>query len=431
MNRSRFSTRVSALVAAFTLFPCIDGRAANPTAEALARAVIERYAGYSVQEKQAAIAGLASRPATAHLLLDAVAAGTIARADVSGFVARQIAEFGDESLRGKLEESWGRVSHGAADDLTKMAIEEHARWKAVLTPDFLKTADASQGRVVYKTICATCHVLFGEGQKIGPDITGSNRADLDYILENVTNPNAVIGKDYELHMFAMKDGRVVSGLVRKETDSAFTVQTLTAEEIVPKADVREHTLPGISMMPVGQFTALTKEQVRDLIAYLASPSIVPLPGEAPAGKTMRVPGAIEGESMTVLAKSGTAQRQDMQAFPDSRWSGDAQLWWTGAKPGAQLTLELPVAQPGRYQLQAVLTRAPDYGVVRFRVDGELLSEKQFDFFGWNVTTTPLLTLGERELTAGPHRFTIEITGANPEAVKSYMVGLDYLWLKRL
>jgi putative heme-binding domain-containing protein len=431
MTQSRFPASIVAPLVLAAAFVAPEALAANPTPEALARAVIERYAGYSLGEKQAAIAGLASRPATAHLLLDAVAVGTIGRSDVSGFVARQIADLGDEPLRAKLEKVWGRVSHGAADDLSKLAIEEHAKWKSILTPEFLKTADASQGRVVYKTICATCHVLFGEGQKIGPDITGSNRADLDYILENVTNPNAVIGKDYELQMFTLKDGRVVSGIVRKETDSAFTVQTLTAEEVVAKSEVREHSLPGISMMPMGQFTALAKEQVRDLVAYLASPSIVPLPGEAPAGKTMRVPGAIEGESMTVMAKSGAAQRQDMQAFPDSRWSGDGQLWWTGAKPGSQLTLELSVAQAGRYQIQAVLTRAPDYGVVRFRVDGELLSDKQFDFFGWNVTTTPLLTLGERELTAGPHRFTIEITGANPEAVKSYMVGLDYLWLKRL
>jgi putative heme-binding domain-containing protein len=300
-----------------------------------------------------------------------------------------------------------------------------------LTPEFLKTASRSQGRVMFKTLCGTCQTLFGEGQKIGPDLTGSNRADLDYILENVTNPNALIGKDYELHLFALKDGRVVSGLVRKETDSAFTVQTLTSEDVVAKADIKEHTLPGISMMPIGQFTALSKEQVRDLIAYLASPVQVAMPGEGPEDKTMRVAGAIEGESMKILARAGAPQPQDMKPFPDSRWSGDEQLWWTGAKPGDQLVLELPIAQPGRYQVQAVLTRAPDYGVVRFRLDGELLSDKQIDLFGWNVTTTPLLTLGERELTAGVHRFTLEITGANPEAVKSYMIGLDYLWLKRL
>ena len=56
--------------------------------------------------------------------------------------------------------------------------------------------------------------------------------------------------------------------------------------------------------------------------------------------------------------------------------------------------------------------------------------QQIDFFGWKVTTTPLLTLGQRTLTTGEHQLTIEITGANPEAVKNFLVGLDYLWLER-
>ncbi|MGI8603488.1 MAG: hypothetical protein ACR2OZ_10880 [Verrucomicrobiales bacterium] len=405
--------------------------AASPTPQALGKAVLDRYATFSLPEKQAAVAGLGARPETASLLLDAVAEGKIPRADLPSFVARQIAELKDEALISKLEKAWGKVNTGATGDLGKMAAEEHARWKATLTPEFLKMADRSQGRVMFKTLCGTCHVLFNEGSKIGPDLTGSNRADLDYILENVTNPNALIGKDYELHIFAFNDGRVISGLVRKVTDSAFTVQTLTAEEVVAKAEVKEHTLPGISMMPMGQLTALSKEQVRDLVAYLASPAQVPMPGEGTTDKTMRVPGAIEGESMKILAKSGEPVAQDMREFQDSRWSGDAQLWWTGAKPGDQLTLELPVTQPGRFQIQAVLSRAPDYGVVRFRLDGELLSDKQIDLFGWNVTTTPLLTLGERQLSAGAHRLTVELTGANPEAVKSYMFGLDYVWLKKI
>ena len=76
------------------------------------------------------------------------------------------------------------------------------------------------------------------------------------------------------------------------------------------------------------------------------------------------------------------------------------------------------------------SRAPDYGVIKTSLDGTPLSDQQIDFFGSRVTNTPLLTLGERELTPGEHQLTFEITGANPEAVKSYMVGLDYVWLEK-
>ena len=134
--------------------------------------------------------------------------------------------------------------------------------------------------------------------------------------------------------------------------------------------------------------------------------------------------------MKVLAKTGEAAPQGMGAFPDGKWSGGEHLWWTGAKPGDKLTLALPVAVAGKYRIEAVLTRAPDYAVVKFHLDGQPLSEKQIDLFGSRVTATPALVLGERELTAGEHRLTVEITGANPEAVKSFMVGLDYITLTR-
>ena len=400
---------------------------------ATAAAVLSRYASLNPEEKASAINALATRAPWASALLDAVGDGRINRAELPSFVARQIADFKDAALTAKLESSWGTVGGAAlGPEMAKLAEEEHAKWKKRLTPDFLKGANRSAGRVLYATSCGQCHVLFGEGGKIGPELTGSNRANLDYILENVTNPNALIGADYELQVFALKDGRSVAGMIRKQTDSAYTVQTITAEEVVAKADIAEQSKPGLSMMPMNLFAALTDEQVRDLVAYLASPGQVPLPGEGPADTVMRVPGALEGESLKITAKTGgEAMPQNMAGFPDSRWSGDDQLWWTGAKPGDRLTLALPVTQPGKYALKAVFSRAPDYGVARFLLDGKPLGDKQADFFGWKVTATPLLTLGEAELTTGEHAFTIEITGANPEAVKSFMIGLDYLWLEKL
>ena len=277
--------------------------ATHAAAPDAAGAVLARYASFNTEEKAAAVNALASRPEWAGPLLDAVADGKIPRSDIPSFVARQIADHRNEALTAKLEKAWGRINMGGGD-LAKMAEEETAKWKGILTPEFLKTASRSQGRALFKTSCGQCHVLFDEGGKIGPNITGSNRANLDYILENVTNPNALIGADYELHIFALKDGRTVSGMIRKATDTAYTVQTITAEEVIAKDSIAEETKPGISMMPVGLFTALSKEQVRDLVAYLASPTKVPLPGEGPEDKVMRVPGAIEGEAMKILSKNG-------------------------------------------------------------------------------------------------------------------------------
>lgn len=410
------------------LQPAAAQQQQQPSPEALATAVLERYAKFSAQEKQAAIAGLSVRKETAALLLEAVGQGKVARAEVPSFVAQQIAKLGDAALTEKLEKVWGRIgvsAPGAAE-----AAQEHARWKGVLTPEFLRKGKPAEGRVLFKSVCANCHTLFDEGGKVGPNLTGSNRADVDYLLENITSPSAILGKDYELHVFILKDGQAAAGVVRSETPAAFTVQTLTGEVTVSKSEIKSHEQPGISMMPVGLLTALTPEQVRDLFAYLMGPSQSPMPGEKGADGPARVPGAIEGETMKVLAKSGNPRPQNMQQYKDFTWSGGEQLWWTDAKPGDKLTLALPVTIAGKYSIEAVLTRASDYGVVKFSLDGQPLSDKQTDLFGSRVSLTSQLALGERELSVGEHRFTVEITGANPGAEKNYMFGLDYLWLQR-
>ena len=69
--------------------------------------------------------------------------------------------------------------------------------------------DLARGREVFARTCQQCHTLFGEGGKLGPELTGSNRADLDYLLTNVIDPNQVIGKDYQVTNAFLKDGRVV------------------------------------------------------------------------------------------------------------------------------------------------------------------------------------------------------------------------------
>jgi putative membrane-bound dehydrogenase-like protein len=392
------------------------------------RAVLERYPAFTAQERTAAVLALAARPQSAGALLDAVETGRVPRAEVSSFAARQIAGLKDGPLQEKLERVWGTVRAGDSDALAKVAGEEHAKYKAMMTPSVLKGANLSNGRSLFKNSCGQCHQLFGDGGNIGPDLTGSNRADLDYILENVTNPNALIGRDYELHIFTLRDGRLVSGMVREQTEAMVTVQSIGSEERVRRVDIAREEKPGISMMPAGLFAALTKEQMRDLVGYLASPRQVALPGEA-APAAIRVQGALEAEALKVLSTGLRVAPQKMGAFKDGSWSGDSQLWWTGGKPGDVLKVALPVEKAGRYRLKAVLSRAPDYAVVRLGLDGKPFEHGQVDLFGSKVTNTQELILGEKDLDVREHEFSVEITGANPAARPSYMVGIDYLFLE--
>jgi hypothetical protein len=159
---------------------------------------------------------------------------------------------------------------------------------------------------------------------------------------------------------------------------------------------------------------------------------LPLPLEERTGYNIpaapkQVLGAIEGESLKVLAKTGgNLQPQDMASF-GNRWSNDSQLWWTGAKPGDKLELALPVANAGKYKALAQFTRAVDYGIVQLALDGRKLGNP-IDLYNNGVVATGELDLGTHTLSAGEHKLTVEITGANAKAEKSYMFGLDYVTL---
>jgi putative heme-binding domain-containing protein len=216
-------------------------------------------------EKQAALGTLASRPAYALALLDAIEEKRVPRGDVSAFTARQLQDLKDKRVTERLAKVWGQLRQTPA---AKKALI--AKYKDLLTPDVLSKADPAHGRLVFRKICAQCHVLHGEGAKIGPDLTGSNRGDLHYVLENLIDPSAVIGRDYQLTNIVTTDGRLISGIVVAENDRAVTVQTTTERLVVPRGDIEDRRLTNISMMPEGMIEQMSFTQLRDLVRYLAS-----------------------------------------------------------------------------------------------------------------------------------------------------------------
>ena len=144
----------------------------------------------------------------------------------------------------------------------------------------------------------------------------------------------------------------------------------------------------------------------------------------------KVKGAIEGESMKVLAKSGgSPARQDLFNF-GVNWSSDAHLWWINSKPGDTLDLALPVKKAGSYRLKMQLTKAVDYGIVQLYLDGKKLGEP-IDLFNNGVVPTGVLDMGVHQLSQAQHMLRVEIVGANEKAKKQYMFGLDYILLEEV
>jgi putative membrane-bound dehydrogenase-like protein len=243
------------------------------------KAILDQYTGLAPEEKAEAISTLASRPSYAVTLLEAVQRDAIPARDISPFAARQLQALKDPRLGPLIAASLGQVRSISSDKAPLIA-----HYKQLLTPDALKTASPSRGRLLFGRTCAACHTLFGEGGRIGPELTGSQRSNLDYLLENVVDPNAVVWNQYRAVYFETADDRLISGIVLRENESTVTIQTQTGTLTLPRKDITSRTESTLSMMPEGLLESLKPNEVLDLVAYLQSPSQVP---EAPSSGAPR------------------------------------------------------------------------------------------------------------------------------------------------
>lgn len=259
----------------------LDDRSLNATAArglslfddpALGAALAKRYRRFEAAARPRLVETLVSRPAWAKALLAAIADGTVSKSDLSAFHARQIASHGDEALSAELVRVWGEIRE-SGEDKRKLIAD----WTAKLTPETLKSADLPNGRLLYAAICGACHVMYGEGGKIGPDLTGSNRHDLGYLLENILDPGALVSADYRMTLLTLDDGRVLSGVVAAEDERTLTLRQAVGETVAEKSTIAKREVSPVSMMPEGLLLAFDESQVRDLVAYLMHPTQVPLP----------------------------------------------------------------------------------------------------------------------------------------------------------
>jgi len=241
--------------------------------------ILSHYSSFTEEEKADAIHTLTSRPAYARALLDAVEHGKVPRRDISAFNVRQMMALQQKDISDRLAKVWGSLRPASKEKAERMV-----KYKALLSPAYLRAADKSHGRLVFSRTCASCHRLFDQGGTIGPDLTGSQRSNLDYVLENLLDPSAIVPFDYRVTILETKEGRFLTGIIKEENDRTLTVQTQNDSVVIPKSEIENRNQSSLSLMPDGLLDKMTNEELRDLVAYLASPTQVPLPKEKVRGE---------------------------------------------------------------------------------------------------------------------------------------------------
>ncbi len=238
----------------------------------IGKSLARNYRAFHPSDRPVALEVLVSRPSFARALLEQIATGRIPRSDLTAFHARQIQSLGDNALSALLGSVWGEIRN--SESARRVRINQ---LKQALDQRALGQADLGRGRAVYERVCATCHKLHGGGGEIGPDLTGSGRDNLDYLLENIVDPGATVSADFRMVVAAMRDGRVLNGLVRAQTPRTVTLQTQSEALILERSEIEALRPSSASLMPDGLLETLNSAEIRDLIAYLAHPTQVPLP----------------------------------------------------------------------------------------------------------------------------------------------------------
>jgi len=242
--------------------------------------LIKAYPSLGSSERRDVLNTLAARKGWGRSLLAAVEAGRLPRGDLTADLVRQLRNLNDPELNNDIARVWGTVRETTGDRARLIG-----EYKRMLSSKPSRAPEPSLGRAVFAKVCQQCHTLFGVGGQVGPDLTGSNRADLDYMLSNVLDPSALIGKDYLAHVIAMTDGRVLTGLIRAEDNRTITLVTANETVTLPKNEVQERRSSEQSMMADDLWKPLSEHEIRSLVSYLASPAQVPMPATEAGQKT--------------------------------------------------------------------------------------------------------------------------------------------------
>ena len=230
----------------------------------IAAVIIREYPRFSAKLKGLSRQTLLSRQAWAMAFLEEVDAGRFDPKEVDTEELRDLAVFQNQDIDDLVAKYWGRITRGTPEE----KLADIRRYNNDLRA---ASGFAKPGRKVFEEHCGKCHKLFGEGEEIGPDLTAANRKDKDYLLASIVDPSCFIRVEYLSVQAVTADGRILSGLVVKETPNAITLVDSKNETITIARDNIEEMIPSeISQMPEDLLKPLTPQQLRDLFAYLRS-----------------------------------------------------------------------------------------------------------------------------------------------------------------
>ncbi len=205
---------------------------------------------------------LFQRPGSARACLHRVEAGTIDRQAITVEQLRTLALHEDDELNALVRRLWGNIGRGTPE-------EKLATMRRFSNDLRAGSGDTARGKPLFIRHCATCHVLAGEGNRVGPDLTTANRSDPAALLANIVDPGSVIRREYASYTLVTTDGRIVTGLLAEQDAASVTVLDAKNQRMkLARNDIEDLRESDASLMPDRILEQLTPQELRDLFAYL-------------------------------------------------------------------------------------------------------------------------------------------------------------------
>ena len=233
--------------------------------ETLGPAILEAYPKLSATARETAQSVLASREVWAGQFLAALETGVIEKSTAHQDAVERLRWYTNENLR----TAAGRLFPVTVESREQIDRRIEVAEKIVMSGN----GSPLEGQKLYHetATCGKCHLMFGRGGNVGPDLTSYNRNQIQLMLLAIINPGAEIREGYENLTISTLDGSVVTGFKVDENNQVIVLRAADGQsQAIEKSSIDEQVHNKMSLMPTGLLDGLTDTQLRDLFAFLTS-----------------------------------------------------------------------------------------------------------------------------------------------------------------
>jgi putative membrane-bound dehydrogenase-like protein len=227
------------------------------TTPEIGRALLQHWADYGANAKQAALTALLARDERCVALLGAVQAGAIKPRELSASQVQALAHHKNQKISGL-----------AKTALAAVIPPSRAEVAAKYAPALELRGDAQRGALQYAR-CMPCHRAAGQGFAVGPDLITVKSKGRDGLLAAILDPNKEVTSQYIAYTINTKDGQTLSGIITKDEASSLTLKMIGgAETTVPRANIKGTSSAGHSLMPEGIEGGMSVQDMADLLTFI-------------------------------------------------------------------------------------------------------------------------------------------------------------------